>query len=96
MFNQRAPHAPILCSVKLSRTLFRTCPFSSPLCLLPPTKGDLDDTIAPVSVKRKKEVFLPPSGCHNSTQAEKEKRGGFRDIRDINIARSAGSTYAKI
>jgi hypothetical protein len=40
----------------------------------PLAKGGFDDTLVPVSVKRKKEVYLPPSGRHNSTQAEKQKR----------------------
>ncbi|MGA2070384.1 MAG: hypothetical protein ABSG97_03470 [Sedimentisphaerales bacterium] len=44
---------------------------------MPPAKGDFDDTFLPVPVKRKKEVFLPPSGCYYRTEAEKQERCFF-------------------
>jgi hypothetical protein len=49
---------------------------------LPPAKDDYDYTLLPVTVKGKKEVFLPPSGCYRRTEAEQlvAIRGGIVKI----------------
>jgi hypothetical protein len=47
----------------LSHTLLFSLPFA------PPSKGNFHYTPVPVSVKGKKEVFLPPSGCYRRDEA---------------------------
>jgi hypothetical protein len=68
---------PILNTCLRNQALFAFCP---------PAKGDFDDTLLPVSVKRKNEVFLSPSHYAVSGEHVKEGQRGWGKSKTLELS----------